>query len=134
MSATYATDAQVDATDTLARTALSAYSVAAVDRGASAVTDYDALRVEAQRQILIDLAARGILQAEITDTSMLELVEVSLVLANLFESVGQWNGQTPDVYVMKGQKYRARYEQLVAKVNPRFGQRPMGSSFEWFRG
>ena len=134
MTTTFSTDAQIDATEILARTALSAYSTASVDRGGSAVTDYDALRVEAQRQLYLDLAARGISSTSITDTDPLQVVEIALTLANLFEAVGQWNGTTPDIYARKGAWYRERYERAVAVVNPRTYQRPTGGSFEWGRG
>ena len=134
MTTTFSTDAQIDATEILARTALSAYSTASVDRGGSTVTDYDALRVEAQRQLYLDLAARGISSASITDTDPLQVVEIALTLANLFEAVGQWSGTTPDVYARKGAWYRERYERAVAVVNPRTYQRPTGGSFEWGRG
>ena len=134
MSTTYCTDADIDRTDTLARAALSAFSVAAVDRGDAAVTDYDALRAEAQTQLLMDLAARGIPQSAITDTAPLRLVEVALVLANLFQSVGQFNGTVPDIYTVKAEQYRTRYTQQVGVVNPRFAELPMGSSFGWERG
>lgn len=131
---TYSTDAQVDATDTLARAALAAYSQAAVDRGDAAITNYVALRAEAQRQILMDLGARGILASQITDVAPLQLVEIALVLANLFGAVGQWNGTVPDVYVQKAEQYRARYAGLIAAVNPRTAHRPVGRSFDWGRG
>lgn len=140
---TYSTDADIDRTDTLARAALSAFSQAAIDRATArgegtpadfAVVDFDALRTEAQTQLLMDLAARGIPQASITDTAPLRLVEVALVLANLFDAVGQWNGTTPDVYVQKGVSYRKRYTSLVGVVNPRSNEKPTGSSFGWERG
>ena len=134
MTTTYCTDAEIDATDTLARTALAAFSQAAVDRGDAAVTDYDALRVEAKRQLLIDLGARGITEGMVSDPAQLEVPEGCLVLANLFDAVGQWNGTVPDVYVQKGSRYRQRYEALIARVNPRLEERPVGASFEWGRG
>jgi hypothetical protein len=143
VTTTFSTDAQIDATETLARTALSAYSTASVDRATArgegtpsdfAVTNYDALRVEAQRQLYLDLAARGISSASITDSDPLQVVEIALTLANLFEAVGQWNGTTPDIYARKGAWYRERYERAVAVVNPRAYQRPTGGSFEWGRG
>jgi hypothetical protein len=131
---TYSTDDQIDATDTLAREALEAFSAAAVRRSAPPVTDYEDLRTEAKRQILMALAARGISEGQITDPAPLELVEVSLTLANLFQSVGQWSGTIPDVYVLKSQQYRALYAGQIATVNPRTAQRPTGRSFGWNRG
>lgn len=131
---TYCTDAHIDATDRLARTALQAFSDGAVARGEPAVTDYADLRAEARRQLLIDLAARNITEAQITTVEGLVVVEVARVLASLFGAVGQWSAGVPDVYASKAAWYEDRYRRAVATVNVRAAQRPAGATFGWGRG
>lgn len=134
MTTTYSTDAQVNARDTLGYVALSVYSAAAVARGESAITTYDALRVEAKRQILIALRGRGITESDITDSEALQTVEEALTLALLFAAVAQWTNDQPDIYALKAAQYRKLYDDEIGTVNPISNVRGSGSSFSWGRG
>lgn len=131
---TWATDADIDARDALARTALSAYSQAAVDRGDSAITTYEGLRTLAQAQILLDLSGRDIEQADITNTSAMMPVEVLCVLWVLFEAVSQYTTDLKDVYAARALKNEGRYKEAVSIVNPVASVRGVGCSFSWDRG
>ena len=131
---TWATDADINAEDSLAYTALSAYSEAAVARSESAITTYEGLRTIAQRQIRLDLSARNISSDEITNTDVMVQVEVYCVLAKLFGAVAQYTHNQADVYAARALKYEAKYTNAVRTVNPVAYVRGVGASFEWGRG
>jgi hypothetical protein len=131
---TWSTDDQINATCSLARTALSAYSDAQVAAGGSAVTTYDDWRAEAQRQIFVRLRQRGIYPEMITRASDLQTVEINLALVLLYEAVGQWDGDKPDVYMRRAQHWRQSYERDIALASPIDNVRAPGASFEFERG
>lgn len=131
---TWSADTDIDAEDSLARTALSAYSDAAVARGDSAITSYSGLRTIAQTRILSDLSGRDITSDMVTNTSVMIPVEVECALWKLYDAVAQWTDPTRDVYAQRAAKYEARYRASVSAVNPVLSVRGRGASFSWGRG
>lgn len=106
-------------------------------RASVAVTTVDAHRVEAQRLILVALAAQGIPEGEVANTAALLDPEALLAAALVFEAASVRDdavaGQV-DVFAAQGRTLRARFTRAMATVNPR-GQatRPRGTSFGWGR-
>lgn len=132
---TWATDADLDAEDTVARTALAAYSQAAVSRGDSAISTYEGLRTIAETRILLDLGGRGITSEMITNTSVMTPVEVECALWKLYDAVEQdTSGEARELYAARARKYETRYRASVQTVNPVMNIRGVGASFSWRRG
>lgn len=135
MGVTYATDAEVFLTSTLARAALVAYSDLQVAGGGSTVTSLDSFREEAKRQILSRLRQQGWAEADLTRTTDLKTVEVALTLALLFEALQQWSSDgRQDIYAKQGEFWRARYKEELTTCAPVDGLRRSAGSFEWDRG
>lgn len=106
-------------------------------RASVAVTTVDAYRVEAQRQILVALAGRGIAEADISYTAALLDPEALLAAALLFEAAAIRDdavaGQV-DVFSAQARTYRARFNTSLAAANPLGSTlRPTGRSFSWGR-
>ena len=130
---TYCTDAQIKQTSVLAYPALTAYSAARVAAGDSAVTDFDALRVEATRVLLIGLRTLGIYSdTEISRGSDLQDVEAALALALLYEAVQQ--DPSTDMFGKEAVFWRKRYEGLLARCAPIDNVKAQGAQFSWGRG
>ena len=136
MSTTYSTDAEVYLRAPLVGKALARVNAERTDASQSA-TDLDTYRVEAQRQILLDLAARDITADAITDTDSLREPEVCLAAALLFEAAtirGDQQSPTPDVFGAQAKRWRDAYESALAAARPTTGVRSAGQSFSWDRG
>lgn len=136
MTATYCTDTNIEQRDTLARTALAAFSESEVASSRAAATTYDIFRVEASRRILLDLRARGITSGMVTRSSDLQTPEECLALALLFGAVAQWDGSASqsDVYAARAKTWREAYAEEIAKAAPVDGVKSAGASFSWSRG
>lgn len=140
MTTTYSTDADVRGPcgSVLADEALRAINAARANRSLDATT-LDAYRVEAQRQILIALRLRGILDVDISRPADLLAPEVALTIALLCESLLQHTpskgapAATADTYAQGAAYWRARYDMLIAAAAPIDGQRGAGRSFSWDR-
>lgn len=136
MSTTYSTDAEVYLRAPLVGKALARVNAERTDASQSA-TDLDTYRVEAQRQLLIDLAARGIASDAITDTAALREPEVCLAAALLFEAAtirSDAQTATPDVFGAQAKRWRAAYESALSSARPTSSVKSEGQSFEWERG
>lgn len=136
MSTTYSTDAEVYLRAPLVGKALARVNAERTDASLS-TTDLDTYRVEAQRQLLIDLAARGITSDAITDTAALREPEVCLAAALLFEAAtirGDQQSPTPDVFGAQAARWRAAYESALSSARPTSGVKSEGQSFSWERG
>lgn len=136
MSTTYSTDAEVYLRAPLVGKALARVNAERTDASQSA-TDLDTYRVEAQRQLLVDLAARGITSDAITNTAALREPEVCLAAALLFEAAtirSDAQTATPDVFGAQAKRWRAAYESALTSARPTDGVKSNGQSFEWERG
>lgn len=138
MTATYATDAQIQLRSSFGSDALAAVNAARSRRSESATT-LDAYRVEAQRQILVALRSRepAVLAADITRPDDLIESEVCLALALLCEAAtqrGQSREQTTvDLFGQEAARWRERYAIAIAAASPIDGVRGVGRSFGWSR-
>lgn len=137
MTTTFATDAQVYARAPLVGKGLERVNVELVAASQSATT-LDAYRVEAKRQILEALLARGIAEGDVGNPAALQDPEVCLAAALLFEAAtirdDAAQGQV-DVFAGQAKRWRRAYESAIAAVNPvATDTRPEGSSFSWERG
>ena len=139
MTTTYSTDAQVYLRGgPIAKAALDTINVwrTAMSLASVAIDDY---RVEAQRQILVDLRNRGIDQSDISREDDLREPEVALTMALLCEAAQQRviaaRGQTqPELYAQQADWWRQTYRASIEAAAPIDDVRPVGRSFEWFRG
>ena len=140
MTTTYSTDTDVRGPcgSVLADEALRAVNAARATRSLDATT-LDAYRVEAQRQILIALRLRGILDVDITRPADLLAPEVALTIALLCESLlqhvptGRAPNATADTYAQGAAYWREKHDKLIAAASPIDGQRGAGRSFRWDR-
>jgi hypothetical protein len=137
MTTTYATDAQVYARAPLVGKGLERVNVELVAASQSATT-LDAYRVEAKRQMLEGLLARGITEADIGNPTALQDPEACLTAALVFEAAAirddAAQGQV-DVFAGQAKRWRAAYEKAIASASPvATDVRPEGSSFTWERG
>jgi hypothetical protein len=131
----WATTATVDARSVSARGALSAFSAAAVERGGSAVTNYDTFIADAHGQIVEILAQRGISETAVSSTAGVTRAETDLVLALLFESVQQIAREgTGDQFAQQAAFFRASFESEIARAQPINNVRGTGYGFGWGRG
>lgn len=134
MTTTYATDAQVKLRAPLVVPAL----IAATPSGGTAPT-LDDYRVEAQRQLLLALRAKGIESTDITREDDLREPEVCLTAALVFEAACQLRargqqGITPDLYASQAEFWRALYRDAIDAAAPVDGIKSEGPTFEWLRG
>lgn len=140
MTTTYSTDDDVRGPcgSVLADEALAAINAARSRRSLSATT-LETYRTEAQRQILIVLRLRGILETDISRPSDLLASEVALTIALLCESLLQHAptravpNATADTFAQGASYWRERYETLIAAASPIDGRRGAGRSFAWNR-
>lgn len=140
MTTTYSTDDDVRGPcgSVLADQALVAVNTARA-KLSQAATTLDAYRVEAQRQILITLRLRGILDTDISRPADLLAPEVALTIALLCESLLQHAptravpNATADTFAQGAAYWRARYNVLIAAASPIDGRRGAGRSFSWDR-
>lgn len=137
MTTTWSTDAQVYDRSPLAASALAAVN-ATLTAASQSTTTLDAYRVEAQRQILIALRAKGIYdQTQVSRGTDLQEPEVCLALALLYEAAAQRvnpRGGAQDLFAQNAFYWRERYVPALAAAAPISGQRTAGSSFSWGRG
>lgn len=137
MTTTFATDAQVYARAPLVGKGLERINVELVAASQSATT-LDAYRVEAKRQLLESLLARGITEGSIGNPTALQDPEVCLAAALVFEAAAirddAAQGQV-DVFAGQAKRWRKAYEVAIASASPvATDTRPEGSSFTWERG
>lgn len=131
----WATTATIDLRCTLARTALSALSAAAVARGDAAITDYDDWITDAHAQVVEALRQRGIEETSVSYTTGVTRAETDLALALMFEAVQQFaRDGSGDVYAQQAVFYRASYDREMARAQPIDGVKGSGSTFAWGRG
>ena len=132
---TWSADTDLTSREVLAASALSAYSVAAVARGESAVTTYAVFRTMANAEILARFEGKGLTSGDLTNTAGLLICEAYLALSKLFESVEQWTSdERGDIYALKHVHWQTRYDAEIASVQPSTNRLPIGRSFSWDRG
>lgn len=137
MTTTWSTDANVYDRSPLAASALAAVN-ATLTAASQSVTTLDAYRVEAQRQALIALRAKGITDtAQISRTTDLQEPEVCLALGLLYEAAAQRvnpRSGAQDLFAQNSLLWRASYERSMAAAAPIDGIKATGNSFSWGRG
>lgn len=138
MTTTYATDAQVATYAPIVLSALDALN-ATLGAKSYSTTTLDAMRVEAQRLILIDLRAKGIESADVTRSADLLRAEVCKTAHLLCSAVKQRSTQArgagqPEVYAQEAEFWDAEYRREIERAAPVDGIRSTGASFTWDRG
>lgn len=131
----WATTATINARCTLAASALTAYSAAAVARGDAAVTDYDDLITDAHAQVVEILRQRDITETMVSSTAGVTRAETDLTLALLFESVQQIaRDGTGDQYAQQAAFYRESFDREMDRAQPVANVKGTGRGFGWGRG
>lgn len=133
---TYSTDDQLLLRVPLCASALQRINSERAKLSVAAAT-FEAYREEAQRKLLVDLAARNISVAQISDTTTLTEPEVCLTATLLFEAATVRTAlQTaqPDVFATAAITWRAAYVRALGDVRLTPLERPRGSAgFSWDR-
>ena len=131
----WATTATVQARTVLAAPALTAYSAAAVARGDSAVTNYDALITAAHAQVVEILRQRDITETMVTSTAGVTRAETDLTLALLFEALLQIaRDGAGDQYAQQAKFFRDSFEREMDRAQPIDSVKGTGRGFRWARG
>lgn len=136
MSTTFCTDEDVYLRAPLAGDALARVNTLRAARSVTATT-VDAYRVEARRQVLLALSARGVAESEIAVQSALLDPEAHLAAALLFEAASVRTDAVQgmvDVFSSQATLHRARYAESIAAAQPLGeGLLPRGRVFAWGR-
>lgn len=134
---TYSTDDQLLLRVPLCASALQRINAERAKLSLAAAT-FEAYREEAQRKLVVDLAARGIAVSQISDTATLTEPEVCLTATVIFEAATVRSApQTaqPDVFATAAITWRAAYNHALGNVRLTPLERPRGSAgFSWSRG